>query len=340
MCWVLPLLALNAQDTLYHTLDPLKEEPWVLEWNVSKRDALSSKNYIMEVTDSVGRPTALYFYYNGLNRRTKIDDMEIVTFTYDDNAIDIYSRYSRETDYSMWIDESFRCLHYHVVFDDSHRMTDFVMYSFVDTLRKREYYHDTKAEEGRSVLLEEYHGLEACKEIEIPYMRFFMYDTLGFLQFRSQFPCERLSDSSQLVETGRTIPMKAQYQKFLSKELRTGTGAFLCGNFFYDGNCYVAFFDYLEEYPANRLFYTHVVIYNSVGRILNEIRVLNGSDEPDYFGDWYVNATTIKHMYYGPYINNDSYPVNCKETVYSLAEDYRLKVIGERQFSTVKRIVW
>ena len=113
MYWVLPLLALNAQDTLYHTLDPLKEEPWVLEWNVSKRDALSSKNYIMEVTDRGGRPTALYFYYNGLNRRMKIDDLEIVTFTYDDNAVDIYSRYSRETDYTIWADEDFRCLLFH-----------------------------------------------------------------------------------------------------------------------------------------------------------------------------------------------------------------------------------
>ncbi len=193
-----------------------------------------------------------------------------------------------------------------------------------------------------SAQLEEYHVLETCKEIEIPYLMFSYNtnDTMDFQQFKSLFPCFALSDSSQLVTTGKTIPMKAQYQKFLSKELRTGTGAFLCGNFFYDGYCYVAFFDYMEELPSNRLFYTHVLIYNSEGKILNEIRVLNGSDEPACLGDWFVSASAIIHKYYGPYINNDSYPVNCKETIYSLAKDSRLEVIGERQYSTVRSVVW
>ena len=70
-------------------------------------------------------------------------------------------------------------------------------------------------------------------------------DTISFLQFRSLFPCAALSDSSQSVNSGKTIPMKPLYQKYLSTELISNTGVFLCGNFFYYDNYYVAFFDYI-----------------------------------------------------------------------------------------------
>lgn len=165
-------------------------------------------------------------------------------------------------------------------------------------------------------------------------------DTISFLQFRSLFPCAALSDSSQSVNSGKTIPMKPLYQKYLSKELISNTGVFLCGNFFYYDNYYVAFFDYMEELPSNRLFYTHILLYNQYGTILKDICVLNGQDEPDFIGEWYVCASSIIHRYYGPYNNNDSFPVNCKETIYSLALDSPLTKTEEHQFSTIKSFVW
>ena len=175
MCLAFPPLVLNAQDTLYHLLDGFNEEPTVIERNVSRRKAVSSKNYIMEVTDDLARPVALYFYYYGLNRRSKIDDPEIILFRYNHNNknVDIYTSYSRETDYSMWAAEDFRCLHYHIEFDENHRIKDYSISSFVDTLRRREYFQKMNLqdnnEELEDFLLEEYHGVEACKDIEIPY---------------------------------------------------------------------------------------------------------------------------------------------------------------------------
>jgi len=158
-------------------IDGFNEELSVIEWNVSQQKAVSSKNYIIEVTDDLARPVALYFYYYGLNRRGKIDDPEIVLFMYKNNVIDIYTSYSRETDYSMWAVEDFRCLHYHIEFDENNRIKDYSTSSFVDTLRRREYYQymnlkETK-EELVDLLLEEYHGIETCKDIEIPYLDFF-----------------------------------------------------------------------------------------------------------------------------------------------------------------------
>jgi len=176
-CLGLSPLGLKAQDTLYHMIDGFNEELSVIEWNVSQQKAVSSKNYIIEVTDDLARPVALYFYYYGLNRRGKIDDPEIVLFMYKNNVIDIYTSYSRETDYSMWAVEDFRCLHYHIEFDENNRIKDYSTSSFVDTLRRREYYQymnlkETK-EELVDLLLEEYHGIETCKDIEIPYLDFF-----------------------------------------------------------------------------------------------------------------------------------------------------------------------
>ncbi|MBO7624433.1 MAG: hypothetical protein J6S82_03895 [Bacteroidales bacterium] len=166
----------KTTDTLYHLLDDSVEEPLVMEWNVSRQKAVSSKNYIMEVSDSSGRPVALYFYYHGLNRRQVIDDPEIILFTYNGKSVDIYTNHSPETDCSMWADEDFRCLHYHVVFDDIRRITDYSVHSFVDTLRMKEYYQEMKLEynnkEQDCILLEEYHGLESCNDIEVPYMQF------------------------------------------------------------------------------------------------------------------------------------------------------------------------
>lgn len=167
---------LNAQDTLYHILCPNREEPLVSKWNVLKDDAIESKNYVMELKDSLGRIKALYFYYNGYNRRMRIDDPEIVLFKYNNNTVDIITEHSYETNYEFWVDEDFRCLLYHVVFDDNHRITDFSKYSFVDTLRKKDYYYEMKLEDDKegldSVLLEEYHGLKSCNDIIIPYIEF------------------------------------------------------------------------------------------------------------------------------------------------------------------------
>lgn len=175
-CLTIPHLGLGAQDTLYHLLDGLNEEPSVIEWNVSQQKAILSKNYIIEVTDDLARPVALYFYYYGLNRRGKIDDPEIILFMYKNKAIDIYTSYSRETDFSMWAVEDFRCLHYHIEFDEKHRIKDYSISSFVDTLRRREYIQKMNLqennEETEDILLEEYHGVEACKDIRIPYLDF------------------------------------------------------------------------------------------------------------------------------------------------------------------------
>lgn len=176
MCLAFPPLGLNAQDTLYHLMDGFKEEPWVIEWNVSQQKAVSSKNYIIEVTDTLDRTVALYFYYYGLNRRGKIDDPEIVLFMYKNKAIDIYEKYSRETNYSMWAHDGFRCLHSHIEYDEEHRIKDYSITSFVDTLRRREYYQymDLKEneEDCEDILVEEYHGVEACKDIAIPFSIF------------------------------------------------------------------------------------------------------------------------------------------------------------------------
>jgi len=167
---------LAAQDTLYHVIDGYKEEPMVMEWNVSHQKAVSSKNYIIEVTDDSARTITLFFYYYGSNRRRIIDDPEIILFVYDDKSFDIYTNYSYETDCSMWADEDFRCLHYHVMYDRNNRMTDFSITSFVDTLRRKEYYQDMNVEENNGNLndyiIEEYHGDEACKNIEIPFLCF------------------------------------------------------------------------------------------------------------------------------------------------------------------------
>ena len=176
MCLAFPALGLTAQDTLYHIMDGFNEEPFVIEWNVSQQKAVSSKNYIIEVRDNMDRPVALYFYYYGVNRRGKIDDPEIVLFMYKKNAIDIYTKYSRETDYSMWAAEDFRCLHYHIEYDEKYRIKDNLITSFVDTIRKRDYYQNMNLKENEGFseefLLEEYHGVEACKDVVIPYSIF------------------------------------------------------------------------------------------------------------------------------------------------------------------------
>ena len=83
-----------------------------------------------------------------------------------------------------------------------------------------------------------------------------------------------------------------------------------------------------------------ILLYNQYGTILKDICVLNGQDEPDFIGEWYVCASSIIHRYYGPYNNNDSFPVNCKETIYSLALDSPLTKTEEHQFSTIKSFVW
>lgn len=176
ICIELIPLGLNAQDTLYHVLDASIEEPSVKEWNVSRQKAIVSKNYIIEVTDNLDRPVVLYFYYNGLNRRLRIDDPEIIVFMYKDGAIDIFENYSRETDYSMWANEDFRRLHYHLEFDKEYSLKDYLIYSFVDTIQRRDYFQhmDSKGdkEDFEVFLLDEYHGVEACKYIKIPYLDF------------------------------------------------------------------------------------------------------------------------------------------------------------------------
>ena len=184
MCLAFPALGLNAQDTLYHIMDAFNEEPSVIEWNVSRQKAVSSKNYIIEVRDNLGRPVALYFYYYGLNRRRIIDDPEIVLFMYKNKAIDIYETYSRETDYSMWAADHFLCLHSHIEYDEKHRIKDYTITSFVDTLRRREYYQYMNLKENEpeyeGFLLGEYHGIEACKDVVIPFS-IFCYPTKNWM---------------------------------------------------------------------------------------------------------------------------------------------------------------
>lgn len=165
-------------------------------------------------------------------------------------------------------------------------------------------------------------------------------DSLDFLKFRSFFPCSPLSDSNQIVNTGNTIPMKVQYQKYLSKSQVLHTGSFLNGIFFFNDNFYVAFFDYIVEHSQGRKFYTQILLYSLEGTIIKEICVLNGQDEPEFVGEWSICTSLIKHRYFGPYINDDSYPVNCKETSYSLAADSLLMKVEERCFSTTKSFVW
>ena len=140
---------LNAQDTLYHILGPNREEPLVSKWNVLKDDAIESKNYVMELTDSLGRVKALYFYYNGFNRRMRIDDPEIILFQFNDTVVDIYTDYSYETDYGLWEDEDFRRLHCIVKFDDNRNIISFYTYSFVDTFRRVEYLKKSKKEDDK-----------------------------------------------------------------------------------------------------------------------------------------------------------------------------------------------
>lgn len=165
-------------------------------------------------------------------------------------------------------------------------------------------------------------------------------DTLDFSKFIKLFPCSSLSDSNRIVNTGNTVPMKIQYQKYLSKNLILHTGSFLSGNFFFNDNYYVAFFDYMEEHPQGREFHTLIILYSLNGTILKEICVSNGQDNPDFIGEWYICTSSIKHQYFGPYINDDAHPVNCKETIYSLSPNSPLTIVEERHYSTTKNFVW
>ena len=183
---ILPVRA-NSQDTLYHVLDESKEEPSIKEWNVSHQKAVLSKNYIIEVTDNFARPTILYFYYHGINCRRVIDDPEIILFEYNDGSIDIIENYSRETDYAMWENEDFRYLHHHIELDENYRIKDYLIWSLVDTLRRQEYYQDMDLKDPNkdleTILLEEYHGVEACKEITIPYLEYLYAKDPGSTDF-------------------------------------------------------------------------------------------------------------------------------------------------------------
>ena len=179
-CFIILIVELRAQDTLYHRLYSNKEEPLVSIWNVPKDNAIKSKNYVMELTDSLGRLKALYFYYNGFNRRMRIDDPEIILFQFNDTVVDIYTDYSYETDYGLWEDEDFRRLHCIVKFDGNKNMISFCTYSFVDTFRRVEYLKKSKKEGDKIdneciLLLEEYYGLENCKDFEVPYLNFSYY---------------------------------------------------------------------------------------------------------------------------------------------------------------------
>ena len=179
-CFIILIVELRAQDTLYHRLYSNKEEPLVSIWNVPKDNAIKSKNYVMELTDSLGRVKALYFYYNGFNRRMRIDDPEIILFQFNDTVVDIYTDYSYETDYELWEDEDFRREHCIVKFDDNRNIISFYTYSFVDTFRRVEYLKKSKKEDDKIdnecvLLLEEYHGLETCKDFEVPYLSFSYY---------------------------------------------------------------------------------------------------------------------------------------------------------------------
>lgn len=165
-------------------------------------------------------------------------------------------------------------------------------------------------------------------------------DDINFIQFRSLFPCISLSDSCRILTTGNTICMNGQYHKFLTEELIKHTGTFLTGNFFYYDNYYVAFYNYMEEHPGNRRFYTHILLYDNNGTILKELRTINGLDNPEYIGEWQISRSEIKQLYFGPYINNDSHPVNCKETTYTLSTNSPLAIIGECQYYVVKQFVW
>ncbi len=161
---------------MYHLLDGFNEEPSVIEWNVPQQKAIASENYITEITDNLDRPIALYFYYHGLNRRKKVDDPEIIVFKYKNKVIDIYTNYSSKTDYSIWAAEDFRCLHYHLEIDEEHRIKYYSISSFVDTIRRREFYQNVnmgkKEVVFKDLLLEEYPDVEACKDIRIPYLDF------------------------------------------------------------------------------------------------------------------------------------------------------------------------
>ncbi len=183
-CFIILIVELRAQDTLYHRLYSNKEEPLVSIWNVPKDNAIKSKNYVMELTDSLGRVKALYFYYNGFNRRMRIDDPEIILFQFNDTVVDIYTDYSYETDYELWEDEDFRRLHCIVKFDDNRNIISFYTYSFVDTFRRVEYLKKSKKEDDKIdnecvLLIEEYHGLENCKDFEVPYLSFSYYKFKG-----------------------------------------------------------------------------------------------------------------------------------------------------------------
>ena len=173
----------------------------------------------------------------------------------------------------------------------------------------------------------------------ISYIKHNIQDCIDFMEFQNLFPKFVISDSKQVV-ISKTIPMKTEYKKYLSKSLLSNTGNFLSASFFCSGDYYIAFYDYMEENSFNREFYTHLLFYNKEGIILREIRVLNGQDDPDFIGEWYVNTMSISHLYYGPYIENDSYPVKCKETTYSLKPENPFKKLEERQFDTIKMFVW
>lgn len=165
-------------------------------------------------------------------------------------------------------------------------------------------------------------------------------DSLDFLKFISLFPNSPLSDSNRIVNTSNTIPMRVQYQKYLSKDLILHTGSFLSGIYFFNNNFYVGIFYYMEEHSQERKFYTQILLYNLNGTILKEMCVLNGQDEPEFIGEWFICTSSITHQYFGPYINDDSHPVNCKETRYSLSTDTPLIKVEERCFSTIKSFVW
>ena len=173
----------------------------------------------------------------------------------------------------------------------------------------------------------------------IPNIKHNTQNSIDFMEFQNLFPKFTILDSKQIV-ISKTIPMKTEYKKYLSKSLLSNTGNFLSASFFCSRDYYVAFYDYMEENFFNREFYTHLLFYNKDGIILREIRVLNGQYDPDFIGECYVNTTSITHLYYGPYIENDSHLVNCKETTYSLKPENPFKKLKERQFDTIKMFVW
>ena len=100
-------------------------------------------------------------------------------------------------------------------------------------------------------------------KISPPNIKYNTQDSIDFMEFQNLFPKFVISDSKQVV-ISKTIPMKTEYKKYLSKSLLSNTGNFLSASFFCSRDYYIAFYDYMEENSFNREFYTHLLFYNKI----------------------------------------------------------------------------